>query len=1241
MNYPNIPEYRFDLSGVHPDNLIPKELIIRENSERTMMLVPRHAPFYIDTMALTLPTGEPMVYGRDYEFFGIMKDLSTYTGKAVGSFIHIINKNIVSFTAGYQTVGSLPLFDQSLADLFDQSNNDTRSVWWDEIKNRPVLFDPAYHRHDLGANVYAFKGIADICKTIIDNIISPPTYDPVDSRREILGASGGELLAAQYQNADWFMGVNSDGYQKTPAPHMPVFRQRLANGGAFFIKRATDALNALNDHIANNLNAHGVDKTDINLEKRDNFPVLTQKDALSGPRINNKNLATPAWFSGLIAAAKGDTSQYIQPGKLPICRYGDNTYLPPVIDANMNGIGTMWSWGVGCLERGGWVSAIANFYDYNTDKLMYLKKMDAYGSNNVINKYGSPWITTKKEYAPPKAVADKVTLNMVIKGGDWRWMIVGDSKANKWYLVRCNGTLEAVKHTLYPISFPFTVDKTTIEMLHMAVCGDEIWLFKQNSTNQFFQHNVASIKTASLSETTVNPVTYVNMVTTDADGRVTVSNVGDWSPFTLTRNAAGKITSWFTSFPTPLDNAYKHRGHFILMFKDSDGRRYLRIWWSATLAYGAGVPTFIICQTWYLNDGVSSNAFRTDIQRGGPGVPFDASTWDFGLPETDPGHLNEPRSAAFVNTYCDPIPVAGINPGRQGGTNMLSNGAFFALGSQHWNFYPLINQITSPTVIDLKDATSFINSKVKADDPSFVQVPVNNTSPSGVSSAIAVRSVEYVTDAAGASVPYVLVRSEVSNSKFQTLARKWTDNLTVNDTAPDGKAITRAAFTTDIRDTNLPGGVPRISWVNQVALKSANFFSMAGANLETVSGIKGYAMSFAVTAKTDDVNNTILFTETRRVRFTEALIKQLGARFHPNAVVSTAGAYQANWNILWFPGQENILRPVLVMSWRGDVGDDRMYYGIATLNYAKDPNLLANYSTAEDGNLECVMDVGTLTINTFKTGTYYGVTPQTQKDWWMPDAPAHIQPGHAWVYLNSNNELTLYINSSIYFATSKPFRAGAALVPNLTVQLTNATTIGNVRAGTSEWDITTNVPSVVMSRGFFTNWVDTPADLLGGSVLIGQSAGTTYASLVSGMANRANTTGNYAVIDVVQTSSWQVFIMNTQPVIMDGRQYPMSPTVLKLTSVLSNPANTTFYLYLEMVKGKPEFNIRTTPISDTTRKVFLGTIITDSSKITAINTTPVFTMQGFRVNVNQRGESIPASTGSVNSTGNFNWVPTS
>src|SRR5699024_1811397 len=97
--------------------------------------------------------------------------------------------------------------------------------------------------------------------------------------------------------------------------------------------------------------------------------------------------------------------------------------------------------------------------------------------------------------------------------------------------------------------------------------------------------------------------------------------------------------------------------------------------------------------------------------------------------------------------------------------------------------------------------------------------------------------------------------------------------------------------------------------------------------------------------------------------------------------------------------------------------------------------------------------------------------------------------------------------------------------------------------------------------------------------------------------------------------------------LLNGSYAPLAPVIVNLTVHKTDPSNTTFYVYVTIVNATASYQIRLTRIPETSMFMFVGTIVTGTTKVTSINITKFTKFGGYRVSSSPQGQSIPATTG--------------
>lgn len=120
-----------------------------------------------------------------------------------------------------------------------------------------------------------------------------------------------------------------------------------------------------------------------------------------------------------------------------------------------------------------------------------------------------------------------------------------------------------------------------------------------------------------------------------------------------------------------------------------------------------------------------------------------------------------------------------------------------------------------------------------------------------------------------------------------------------------------------------------------------------------------------------------------------------------------------------------------------------------------------------------------------------------------------------------------------------------------------------------------------------------------------------------------------------------VYFTEETPVLLSGKSFTMPITNIDLTTIKSNPANTTFYVYVKMVQGLAKYVITEIPLPETGTTSYttfwIGTITTGNENITSINIDKRSRLDIFGSSLEARGSSFPISYGLPTDTGTINW----
>ena len=150
--------YPLDLTGASRDNLVLNELhTLKPTRVRAVAL--QNGAFYTASVVIRdVATARVLVAGQDYEFDNLYQMASEHAKAEVAAIIVIINTEVSNtISVDYQCIGGL--YGYSTTAIMQQIEDlqlDNRKVEWGNIYNKPAVYPPAKHLHDIG-DVYGFE----------------------------------------------------------------------------------------------------------------------------------------------------------------------------------------------------------------------------------------------------------------------------------------------------------------------------------------------------------------------------------------------------------------------------------------------------------------------------------------------------------------------------------------------------------------------------------------------------------------------------------------------------------------------------------------------------------------------------------------------------------------------------------------------------------------------------------------------------------------------------------------------------------------------------------------------------------------------------------------------------------------------------------------------------------------------------------------------------------------------------
>lgn len=244
MNLPEIKQYRFDVSGGTTENLVPRELIPASDERNAKIVVPRHAPFFIESVNVYRAGHTiPLNLGEHYDFVSIDHELSEYCGNRVSWVIRKLKDDLPDLEITYQTLGTVPVLTETTKYWYEAAALDQRPVWFDQLLNKPRHFIPMLHGHDLAKGFFNFSRIIEIYEKRYETMFSEDAMIPY---------------------RDWFVGQLNN--LKT---YVEPYR--------LLLERYTD------NHIDNKDDPHGTRSKDIpGLDNLDSVKTADRQQILDG-----------------------------------------------------------------------------------------------------------------------------------------------------------------------------------------------------------------------------------------------------------------------------------------------------------------------------------------------------------------------------------------------------------------------------------------------------------------------------------------------------------------------------------------------------------------------------------------------------------------------------------------------------------------------------------------------------------------------------------------------------------------------------------------------------------------------------------------------------------------------------------------------------------------------------------------------------------------------------------------------
>lgn len=128
-------------------------------------------------------------------------------------------------------------------------------------------------------------------------------------------------------------------------------------------------------------------------------------------------------------------------------------------------------------------------------------------------------------------------------------------------------------------------------------------------------------------------------------------------------------------------------------------------------------------------------------------------------------------------------------------------------------------------------------------------------------------------------------------------------------------------------------------------------------------------------------------------------------------------------------------------------------------------------------------------------------------------------------------------------------------------------------------------------------------------------------------------------VSQVVAQGWSVYFTDNTPAILNGQFTNLPPVTFNLSSIKTDPTNTTFYVYLTTdLYGFPWYTITPTPQAETASTMYLGKIVTGATSIESINVQKVTCLDLYRFSGVSQGSAVSVSTGTPDAPSSLNWT---
>lgn len=300
MNTPNLERYPFDYTGEAETNLVDGELHVAPPGKKDKIFVLLEGPAFSRSIKLRYGDGTYLRPWVDFQPVNLYPEATHAVGEACTGMVMIINESVTGYVyAEYQVVGGK--YDhnsRAVEDLLWAAVSDDRPVFWPDILDKPSVFPPSPHHHDIFNDTYGWEARVALVDNWTTQLLEQGVSDRVDSIVEAISFVE-EYLAARHKHT----------------------------------------VELIDGHIGTH-NAHATTKDLAGLAKLDNLKKATIEQARAGDRADLR-LTVGGATAILSDALEAYSANLMKQGILPVSRWGNLTYLEPGVSGSFEGSGQL------------------------------------------------------------------------------------------------------------------------------------------------------------------------------------------------------------------------------------------------------------------------------------------------------------------------------------------------------------------------------------------------------------------------------------------------------------------------------------------------------------------------------------------------------------------------------------------------------------------------------------------------------------------------------------------------------------------------------------------------------------------------------------------------------------------------------------------------------------------------------------------------------------------------------------